>query len=67
MPEYHKIVIIGAGQGGLGISYYLTKFNLPHIVVDKGDIANSWKEKRWDSFCLVTPNWTLNFPEHPYK
>ena len=67
MPEYHKIVVVGAGQGGLGISYYLTKFNLPHIVVDKGDIANSWKEKRWDSFCLVTPNWTLNFPGHPYK
>ena len=66
MQEHQKIVIIGAGQGGLGVSYYLSKAGLSHLILDRGDIANSWKENRWDSFCLVTPNWTLNFPGKPY-
>jgi len=67
LTEHHKIVIIGAGQGGLGVSYYLSKVGIDHLILDRGDIANSWKENRWDSFCLVTPNWTLNFPGKPYQ
>lgn len=67
MQEHHKVVIIGAGQGGLGVSYYLKQAGINHLILDRGDIANSWKENRWDSFCLVTPNWTLNFPGKPYQ
>jgi len=67
LQEHHKVVIIGAGQGGLGVSYYLKQAGINHLILDRGDIANSWKENRWDSFCLVTPNWTLNFPASPTK
>ena len=66
MPKHHKAVIIGAGQAGLSVSYFLTKAGLPHVAFDKGTVANSWSE-RWDSFSLVTPNWSINLPGHPYR
>jgi len=49
LQEHHKVVIIGAGQGGLGVSYYLKQAGINHLILDRGDIANSWKENRWDS------------------
>ena len=67
VAEHHNIIVIGAGQGGLGVSYYLTKAGVKHLVLERGDIANSWKDNRWDTFCLVTPNWTLNLPGKPYR
>ncbi len=66
MTDHYPVAIIGAGQGGLGVSYYLSKASVPHIVLDRGGIANAWKANRWDSFCLVTPNWTINLPGKPY-
>ena len=65
MSEHHPAIIIGAGQAGLSVSYFLTKAGLPHIVLDKGTIANAWSE-RWESFSLVTPNWSINLPGFPY-
>ena len=56
------VIVIGAGQAGLAISYYLTKAEIEHIILERGSIANAWKNERWDSFCLVTPNWTITLP-----
>ncbi len=55
MPD---VVIVGAGQAGLSASACLSQFGVDHIVLEKDDIGASWRNKRWDSFCLVTPNWT---------
>jgi putative flavoprotein involved in K+ transport len=66
MSKLHDVLIIGAGQGGLSVSYFLVQEGINHLIVDRGEIANSWKANRWDSFCLVTPNWTVNLPGHPY-
>ena len=66
MPADHPVVIIGAGQAGLSVSYYLTQAGVPHVVLDKGAVAGAWAA-RWDSFCLVTPNWTINLPGQPYS
>lgn len=60
------LVIVGAGQGGLSVSYYLCKAGISHVVLDRGGIAHAWQAKRWDSFCLVTPNWTIKLPGQPY-
>ena len=57
------VIVIGAGQAGLAISYYLTKAKIEHIILERGSIANAWKNERWDSFCLVTPNWTITLPD----
>ena len=65
MPDFEKVIIIGAGQAGLCVSFFLTKAQIPHVIFEKGSIANAWK-KRWNSFCLVTPNWTINLPGKPY-
>ena len=60
------ILIVGAGQAGLSVSYFLSRNNRNHLVVDKGGIGNAWKQHRWDSFCLVTPNWTIRLPGKIY-
>ncbi|MCR9135699.1 MAG: NAD(P)-binding domain-containing protein [Alphaproteobacteria bacterium] len=67
MHEHHNVVIVGAGQGGLSVSYYLTKNAVPHILLDRGGVAHAWKAHRWDSFCLVTPNWSVDLPGLPYS
>jgi putative flavoprotein involved in K+ transport len=57
------IVIIGAGIAGLCVSYYLSKKNINHIILERGVIGNSWINERWDSFHLVNPNWAIKIPD----
>lgn len=59
------VVIVGAGQAGLAVSRELTQAGVAHVVLEKGKVGQSWRG-RWDSFCLVTPNWFLQLPGHPY-
>lgn len=61
-----EILVIGAGQAGLGLSYYLSQAGVDHQVIDKGRIGNAWRSERWDSFCLVTPNWSIQLPGAVY-
>ena len=56
------VIIIGAGQAGLCASYYLTLSGIQHTILEAGRIGESWRSQRWDSFCLVTPNWTVQLP-----
>ena len=60
-------VIIGAGQSGLGVSYYLQRDGHPHIVFERGRIGESWLSQRWDSFRLNTPNFMYSLPGFPYE
>ena len=60
------VIIIGAGQAGLGLSYCLTQQGVDHVILEKGDIGRAWREDRWDSFCRVTPNWTITLPGAEY-
>ena len=62
-PEFYPVVIIGAGVAGLCSSLHLTKKNIPHIIIEKGEIANTWEDERWDNFFLVNPNWAIKIPE----
>lgn len=50
------VIVIGAGHAGLSISYHLKKLGLSHIVFEKGKIGDTWRNQRWDSFKLNTPN-----------
>lgn len=63
--ENHEVVIVGAGQAGLSLSHELTRAGRDHVVLDRGRIGQSWSD-RWDSFCLVLPNWTAKLAGHPY-
>ena len=65
MSDRIEVVIVGAGQAGLAVSHELTRAGVAHVVLERGRVGQSWR-KRWDSFCLVTPNWFLWLPGHPY-
>src|SRR5215207_7886042 len=65
MPDRVDVVVVGAGQAGLAVSRELTQAGVEHLVLEKGRVGQTWRE-RWDSFCLVTPNWFLQLPHHPY-
>jgi putative flavoprotein involved in K+ transport len=57
--------VIGAGQAGLAVSSRLTEAGVAHEVLERGSVGETWR-RRWDSFCLVTPNWTVQLPGHAY-
>ncbi|MGB8168358.1 MAG: MSMEG_0569 family flavin-dependent oxidoreductase [Chthoniobacteraceae bacterium] len=63
---HYPVIIIGGGQAGLSMSYCLKQRGIDHLVFEKNRLAESWRTKRWDSFCLVTPNWQCQLPGFPY-
>ena len=63
----HTVAVIGAGQAGLSVSWYLTQSGIDHIVLEKERAGHAWRAERWDSFCLVTPNWQCQLPGFPYQ
>lgn len=56
------VIVIGAGQAGLAVSYLLTQERVQHMVLERGRIGESWRSQRWDSFYLNTPNWSNSLP-----
>ena len=62
----HDVVIIGGGQAGLSASWQLTQRGIDHIILEQHAPAYAWKDERWDTFCLVTPNWQCTLPGHSY-
>ncbi|MBE7939094.1 MULTISPECIES: MSMEG_0569 family flavin-dependent oxidoreductase [Ramlibacter] len=66
-PTHHSVVIVGGGQAGLSLSYYLKQRGIDHLVVEKHDPVHAWRDQRWDSFCLVTPNWQCKLPDWEYR
>jgi putative flavoprotein involved in K+ transport len=60
-------VVIGAGHGGLAMSRCLSDHAIDHVVLERGDVANSWRTERWDSLRLLTPNWQCRLPGHVYR
>jgi putative flavoprotein involved in K+ transport len=68
MPEQVEAIVIGGGQAGLAISYYLTQQGRPHVVLEQAaQVVPAWRHGRWDSFTLVTPNWSVRLPGFPYQ
>jgi putative flavoprotein involved in K+ transport len=59
-------VVIGAGHGGLAMSSCLSERGIDHVVLERSEVANSWRTERWDSLRLLTPNWQCRLPGHAY-
>ncbi len=57
-------VIVGAGHAGLAMSRCLGGLGIDHVVLERGEVANSWRTERWDSLRLLTPNWQSRLPGH---
>ena len=59
--------MIGAGHAGLAASRFLRERSIDHIVVERGEVADSWRRQRWDSLRLLTPNWQSRLPGFRYE
>ena len=59
-------VVIGAGHTGLAVSYLLSQRSIDHVVLERGEVANTWRTERWDSLRLLTPNWQTRLPGFAY-
>lgn len=67
MSEKFETIIIGGGQAGLATGYFLSQKSRDHIILEQAAQAgNAWRNDRWDSFTLVTPNWTFHLPGAEY-
>lgn len=67
-PDGHySVLVVGGGQAGLSVSYHLKQAGIDHLVVEKNTVTHTWREQRWDAFCLVTPNWQCALPGYPYQ
>ena len=65
--EHVPVIVIGAGQAGLSMSWHLGASGIEHLVLERDTIAHEWVDTRWDSFTLVTPNWQCRLPGHAYS
>jgi len=61
------VVVIGAGQAGLAMSWWLARRGIDHVVLERGEVANTWRTQRWDSLTLLTPNWQSRLPGYAYR
>jgi putative flavoprotein involved in K+ transport len=59
-------VIIGGGHSGLAMSKRLSDGGIDHVVLERREVADSWRTQRWESFTLLTPNWQTGLPGHRY-
>src|SRR5207248_6171671 len=60
-------VVVGAGHTGLATSRCLSERSIDHVVLERGEVANSWRRERWDSLRLLTPNWQSRLPGYRYE
>ncbi len=57
-----QTVIIGGGQAGLATSRALQERTVEHVLLERGQLGESWRAQRWDSFRLNTPGWANGLP-----
>jgi len=60
-------VVIGAGHAGLAMSRCLADRVIDHVVLERGEVAHTWRTERWDSLRLLTPNWQSRLPGFDYN
>lgn len=65
MTEHIDVAVVGGGQAGLATSHELTALGVEHVVLERGRVGQTWRG-RWDTFCLVTPNWCIRLPGGHY-
>jgi len=61
------VVVVGGGHNGLAMSQRLADRGVDHVVLERGEVADSWRRQRWESFTLLTPNWQTRLPGHGYE
>jgi putative flavoprotein involved in K+ transport len=60
--EQTEVVVVGGGQAGVAMSEHLTSAGVPHLVLERGRVAEKWRSGRWDSLVANGPAWHDRFP-----
>ncbi len=66
LPSRIETVVIGGGQAGLTMSWFLRRAGVDHVVLERRSTLGGGWQDRWDAFRLVSPNWSASFPGEPY-
>jgi putative flavoprotein involved in K+ transport len=66
VTDYVETLIVGGGQAGLTMSDMLSQRGLPHLVLERGRIAERWRSERWDGLRFQFPNWSVRLPNYPF-
>ena len=66
MTTHTTVAVIGGGQAGLSVSWYLGRAGVDHVVLEANTPVHAWADTRWDNFTLVTPNWHCKLPGYAY-
>jgi putative flavoprotein involved in K+ transport len=66
MTQRIETVIVGGGQAGLAMSYYLREHGQEHIILERRRLAERWRTERWDGLYFQFPNWSLQLPGCSY-
>ncbi len=67
MRDSVEVAVVGSGQAGLAAAWHLAQEGIEHVVLEAGRLGETWRSRRWDSFCLVTPNWSVQLPGGSYR
>jgi putative flavoprotein involved in K+ transport len=65
--EAVEALVVGGGQAGLAMSEHLSAHGVPHLVLERGRIAERWRSERWDSLVANGPAWHDRFPGMEYS
>lgn len=64
--ESIEVLVVGGGQAGLAMSAHLGARDVPHLVLERGRIAERWRSERWDSLVANGPAWHDRFPDQDF-
>jgi len=65
--EEIETVVIGGGQAGLAMSYYLGQLGQEHVILERQRAAERWRSQRWDSLTFQSPNWNIQLPGFAFQ
>jgi putative flavoprotein involved in K+ transport len=67
ISERIETLIVGGGQAGLAMSHMLSRQGCPHLVLERGRVAERWRSERWHGLKFQFPNWSVRLPEFPFS
>jgi putative flavoprotein involved in K+ transport len=67
VTERVETLIVGGGQAGLALSYYLRGRGCEHLILERARVAERWRSERWDSLTFQFPRWSIRLPGLDYR
>jgi putative flavoprotein involved in K+ transport len=67
MRDVLDAVVVGAGWAGLSVSYGLKSNDIPHVVLERARVGETWRTQRWNSFHFNIPRVTTILPGDRYE